>query len=927
MLNLACIAVLHQYGIPAGKRGAEFDTNNILPILTRAQDDSPDVLLIYDCCHSLSSRLTNDKPSRAIVECLFAGGFETEVPIPGQDSFTYALIQELLVVGCSPAPVSVTDLHRKIIDRLQNCNPGGLFNEDGTIRRDVKTQKPIVIQPVRITPIHMFLSENKPPRTIFLAPKKEQRTQTSESQHNYNNTNSSAEHTELPRVLLAVRLAENEFNPEAIANFEKWILNAPQCVVKFERLYQSYSELLLIEVPLQVWDLLPRNPAITFIGFTKGEKPINTSTANVDSETDTAGNPLFRKDSDVTKGRGFETQLPKDSATDQPSAKPKLFDVVEYPNFHIHNEEIKEDRGLVTVLGAIDKVLPEVFTNLEKNGNTTRVQVKTLFEEVLENLIKLEVPGEGERGPNNYISKYEAFLFQYISAKHLIRYGPSWLSVENRLTGTLARIYDWYDEDDIEANSTSIPEIGAHETSSEPSTKHSKLWSNPSTGGKSSVIVSSMQGSTPDISRETVLQKKPLDNRNEPAHETTNERQEKQPDPSSDTAQNTRTNLEKSTPQQHITTETPDLETQNSNTGIVQQKFPKITYLSQYDLQKNSKDRQPEKIANTGLTICPGSAEDKLDSEVQRTGMSTDHKESLKDHQEEPISSTTSPKSHLAEPIENEQSPAIVAKSKVVSFDTSLKFPSLDLDLDSDSDSDSSVSSGLTSPIIIHEVHDRGTESEVDYPTIKSRHATVDDSMETASVMSFVYPSVSTGRVSFANPGTFLDTRYQLHKNTEFQPGRVLKLLWTGQTDSEMLGVKPGTVDKFYFRIRRFIIIATEEGHSSCVPILTYGRRGCTQSGVNPKTHGIVYSISGNQGEREPRPLQGEPELGFPPIKVAGYKDDEPLPKESRVNYAKLITIEHNMKIFFIGFIPLLDFGRVVQATNECWEDNMQRNK
>lgn len=48
--------------------------------------------------------------------------------------------------------------------------------------------------------------------------------------------------------------------------------------------------------------------------------------------------------------------------------------------------------------------------------------------------------------------------------------------------------------------------------------------------------------------------------------------------------------------------------------------------------------------------------------------------------------------------------------------------------------------------------------------------------------------------------------------------------------------------------------------------------------------------------------LDGEPKLGFAPVRVDMTEDGEKLSKESRVNYSKLVTIEHNVKVF-IGSI------------------------
>ncbi|KAI2471289.1 hypothetical protein F4781DRAFT_387965 [Annulohypoxylon bovei var. microspora] len=898
-----------------GDLGTSFDTANIQPILARAQDDSPDVLLIYDCCHSLYAHPTNDKNSRAVVECLFAGGFETKVPNAGPDSFTMALIDELCEALYSSAPLSVADLHRGIIDRLQNWKARGMFTKDGKTKKDKRTGKIALTKPVRTTPIHMSLSVNETPRTIFLAPKKKQVLHLQQDQ---NGKKSEAEHTKPPKVLLAVRLVENDYNTEAL---KKWILAAPHSVVKFEKIYRSYSELLLVELPLQVWDLLPRNPAVTFVGFVRGEKPIGISNTNIPPSS---SNQIFRTfqthEREMKPGR----RLTGGSATDQTPADSQLISAMDYPHTYLHNSEIREDRRLVTVLGAVDRVLPKTFVHLEKSGNEDRFQLKFLFDQVLEDLN--EIPDEVKVISEDDILQYKTFIFQYISAKHLIKYGPSWLDVANRLTGPLGRLYDWYwHNDDDRADSTSIPET-THQTFSEASTNHSKLWSNPSSGGWSSGISPSMLESTPDISIETVLQKKPLDIENEPARNIVKEKDESHPEPTSHDLPRAKKNPEKGIAQSYpTTTDTPDPVVQDSNTGETAQNHSEITDSLQHGLQQKLQDTNPEPNTRALPVIRLKGAENDDESEVQRTGLSYAHEQLMKTYMKGDRDSMSSLDKLLVELTGNEQSIAMATRNKVVSFDPELEY--LSEDSDSDSDSQPSVSSDLAAPIVEFE-HYEITELEADYPTIKSRHAAINDPMETASVKSYLYPSVSTERVDVEDPRTFLDARYRIHKHTEFQPGRVFKILWSEQTDARTLGVKGRSGGKFYIGFRRFIIVATEEeGHSTCVPILTYERRGCTKSGVNPKTHGIVYSVLGNTGERGPRLLKGEPELGFPPIKVDGYKDDEPLPKESRVNYAKLITIEHNVKVFFIGFIPLLDFGKLVHATNECWEQNMRKGR
>lgn len=123
------------------------------------------------------------------------------------------------------------------------------------------------------------------------------------------------------------------------------------------------------------------------------------------------------------------------------------------------------------------------------------------------------------------------------------------------------------------------------------------------------------------------------------------------------------------------------------------------------------------------------------------------------------------------------------------------------------------------------------------------------------------------------------------------------------------------SMERFYVGPRRFVIVKTGHGRSTCVPISTYSGHGLHASGIKPGTHSIVYSSS-----TEPQLLPGEPQPGYPPIPV-DMTTNELLTMDSRVDYANLKTLEHNIPVEFIGSVPDRAHGTVVDAVNECWED------
>lgn len=180
-----------------------------------------------------------------------------------------------------------------------------------------------------------------------------------------------------------------------------------------------------------------------------------------------------------------------------------------------------------------------------------------------------------------------------------------------------------------------------------------------------------------------------------------------------------------------------------------------------------------------------------------------------------------------------------------------------------------------------------------------------------------------------------LDPRYRIEHSTRFQPGEIFKVHWSepqgsmseqpkssskSSSKNQDLENKFGT--KFFVGFRRFIVVANDQGHCTCVPILTYGGKGCKKHGVKPEKHGIVYE----RGQKSKR-LDGEPSLGFAPVRVEMTENGEKISRESRVNYSKLVTVEHNVKVFFIGHVYPSDWQIVGDAVNHCWNKKIHQKQ
>ncbi|KAG4439648.1 hypothetical protein IFR05_004845 [Cadophora sp. M221] len=151
-----------------------------------------------------------------------------------------------------------------------------------------------------------------------------------------------------------------------------------------------------------------------------------------------------------------------------------------------------------------------------------------------------------------------------------------------------------------------------------------------------------------------------------------------------------------------------------------------------------------------------------------------------------------------------------------------------------------------------------------------------------------------------------LDPNFKVYGSKCFKPGQVFKVLWAepkGKTSSAGTTVTRHDLEtkyrgeNAYTSVRRFIIVAADVGHCQCLPILTYGGKATLRLGVKPEVHAIVYMDG-----QLPQPLPGEA-LSLEPIKVNPKTNRDKLDPASRVNYAKIYTVEHNVKVQFIGKI------------------------
>jgi hypothetical protein len=254
------------------------------------EEADSDVLLLYDCCHSAHPAVTVS--GHGVTEVIAASGFETQTPMPGRTSFTHALIRAL-TESCHGPPFSVAKLHEMVLRSLKSSTRDYLKDDHGDVWTDPQGRPVLQRQPTS-TPIHCFLTEERPHRGILLSPLptrldpagsiSSMDSGKASSAHLGDNASASVSQASSAtdildansitptNVLLSIRVDQDYFKEdreENIWRWREWIRNIPPEAkgVKIEAIYESFSTLVLISIPVTLWNLLSDNPAYSFVGF------------------------------------------------------------------------------------------------------------------------------------------------------------------------------------------------------------------------------------------------------------------------------------------------------------------------------------------------------------------------------------------------------------------------------------------------------------------------------------------------------------------------------------------------------------------------------------------------------------------------------------------------------------------------------------
>ena len=274
-------------------------------ILEHAESD---VLVLLDCCAAAS---WTSGAGSGVTEIIAACGFESWAPGVGEHSFTRSLIDELKYWARSHT-LSVALLHNKVLSRIKYWKPR--FGAIGDNER-------------RKTPVYIVIANEGRQRSIELRPLKPEapiimEPPTTQKQNSHSGSSSSSGTDSIiidedvsmssqsslelvwldpdfcsPKALISLALKEDQYL--RIDDWVDWLRSVP-ALVKYARVdgkYKSGSPLLLLTIPIVIWDLLPADPAINFVGFVNSHNLIQERRPSVSNAIFSASRTLLSKSS------------------------------------------------------------------------------------------------------------------------------------------------------------------------------------------------------------------------------------------------------------------------------------------------------------------------------------------------------------------------------------------------------------------------------------------------------------------------------------------------------------------------------------------------------------------------------------------------------------------------------------------------------
>lgn len=267
-------------------------------IQTLLERSPSDVLILLDCCAGAASATFPNGMS--ITETISASSWEAIAPEPGRFSFTSTLLEVL--AEWKGRAFSAAMLHAEMLARLKHP------------RREMHNGRPYE---ARSTPVHFMMTANHKAPSIEISKKFPEphdpqpasspsvspvvttpvaemegggRLAGDEEVAKY-----SPEPTmDSPHVMISLALEEDQRLD--INAWEQWLSAFPALAkyVKIQGVFKSHSNLLLLSLPIMLWDMLPEDNAINFIAFIRSNNLLKKPDSVPVAQTAGVGQPVHQ---------------------------------------------------------------------------------------------------------------------------------------------------------------------------------------------------------------------------------------------------------------------------------------------------------------------------------------------------------------------------------------------------------------------------------------------------------------------------------------------------------------------------------------------------------------------------------------------------------------------------------------------------------
>ncbi|OAA44814.1 tyrosine-protein phosphatase non-receptor type 6 [Metarhizium rileyi] len=234
-------------------------------IQTLLERSKSDVLILLDCCAGAASATFPNGDS--ITETISASSWDAIAPDPGRYSFTNALIEVLQEWRLRS--FSAAMLHAEVLARLKHPRPITINGKHFEARS---------------TPVHFMMTANHRAPSIEMTRQlsSEEPVESIVSHHAPSSTTgraadsrdpiatgltTSEPNQDVPHVMISLALEDDQRLD--INAWEQWLGAFPAMAkyVKVQGVFKSHSTMMLLSMPIMIWDLLPEDPAVSFVAF------------------------------------------------------------------------------------------------------------------------------------------------------------------------------------------------------------------------------------------------------------------------------------------------------------------------------------------------------------------------------------------------------------------------------------------------------------------------------------------------------------------------------------------------------------------------------------------------------------------------------------------------------------------------------------